>query len=86
MGPVGCFGQIESIKRQSLINFDSTFISISKNTDIGPRIWIEEVLTKIKYYLCDEKDHPELLLRCWAKLWANQIVQNQNICLTGGLR
>lgn len=48
-----------------------SFISTCKNAGIEPRIWMEDVLTKIPYYLRDGKDLSELLPRRWAELGTN---------------
>ena len=50
-----------------------SLISTCKNAGIEPRIWMEDVLTKIPYYLRDGKDLSELLPRQWAKLGTNRI-------------
>ena len=50
-----------------------SLISTCKNAGIEPRIWMEDVLTKIPYYLRDGKDLSELLPRRWAKLGTNRI-------------
>ena len=49
-----------------------SLISTCKNAGIEPRIWMEDVLTKIPYYLRDGKDLSELLPRQWAKLGTNR--------------
>ena len=49
-----------------------SLISTCKNVGIEPRIWMEDVLTKIPYYLRDGKDLSELLPRRWAKLGTNR--------------
>ena len=49
-----------------------SFISTCKNAGIEPRIWMEDVLTKIPYYLRDGKDLSELLPRRWAELGTNR--------------
>ncbi|MCQ2171278.1 MAG: transposase domain-containing protein [Bacteroidales bacterium] len=43
-----------------------------KDAGIEPRIWMEDVLTKIPYYLRDGKDLSELLPRRWAELGTNR--------------
>ena len=53
-----------------------SLISTCKNAGIEPRIWMEDVLTKIPYYLRDGKDLSELLPRQWAKLETNRIDSN----------
>ena len=60
-----------------------SLISTCKNAGIEPRIWMEDVLTKIPYYLRDGKDLSELLPRQWAKLGTNRndsdsLVPNRN--------
>ena len=50
-----------------------SLISTCKNAGIEPRIWMEDVLTKIPYYLRDGKDLSELLPRQWTKLGTNRI-------------
>ena len=49
-----------------------SLISTCKNAGIEPRIWMEDVLTKIPYYLRDGKDLSELLPRRWAELGTNR--------------
>lgn len=44
-----------------------SLIGTCKNTGIEPRIWMEDVLTKIPYYLRDGKDLADLLPRKWAE-------------------
>jgi transposase len=43
-----------------------SLISTCKNAGIEPRIWMEDVLRKIPYYLRDGRDLAELLPRIWA--------------------
>lgn len=49
-----------------------SLISTCKNVGIEPRAWMEDVLTKIPYYLRDGRDLSELLPRTWAKLGTNR--------------
>ena len=53
-----------------------SLISTCKNAGIEPRIWMEDVLTKIPDYRRDGKDLSELLPRQWAKLETNRIDSN----------
>ncbi|MBQ0088102.1 MAG: transposase [Prevotellaceae bacterium] len=44
-----------------------SLIGTCKNAGVDPRIWMEDVLKKIPYYLRDNLDLKELLPREWAK-------------------
>lgn len=44
-----------------------SLIATCKSAEVDPRIWMEDVLTKITYYERDKKDMTELLPRNWAK-------------------
>ena len=44
-----------------------SLIGTCKNAGVDPRLWIEDVLKKIPYYLRDDLDLKELLPREWAK-------------------
>ena len=55
-----------------------SLISTCKNAGIEPRTWMEDVLTKIPYYLRDGKDLSELLPRHWAKLGNNRTDSDTN--------
>ena len=55
-----------------------SLISTCKNAGIEPRIWMEDVLRKIPYYLRDGKDLSELLPRHWAKLGTNRTDSDTN--------
>ena len=55
-----------------------SLISTCKNAGIEPRIWMEDVLRKIPYYLRDGKDLSELLPRHWAKLGTNHTDSDTN--------
>lgn len=55
-----------------------SLISTCKNAGIEPRIWMEDVLRKIPYYLRDGTDLSELLPRHWAKLGTNRTDSDTN--------
>ena len=44
-----------------------SLIATCKSAEVDPRIWMEDVLSKIPYYERDEKNMEELLPRNWAK-------------------
>lgn len=44
-----------------------SLIATCKSAEVDPRIWMEDVLSKISYYERDEKNMKELLPRNWAK-------------------
>jgi len=54
-----------------------SLIGTCKAAGIEPREWLEDVLTKIPYYLRDDRDMTELLPRTWANLAStgNELLQ-----------
>lgn len=44
-----------------------SLIATCKSAEVDPRIWMEDVLSKIPYYERDEKNMEELLPRNWTK-------------------
>lgn len=44
-----------------------SLIATCKSAEVDPRVWMEDVLSKIPYYERDKKDMTELLPRNWAK-------------------
>lgn len=44
-----------------------SLIASCKSAEVDPRIWLEDVLSKIPYNERDKKDMTELLPRNWAK-------------------
>lgn len=44
-----------------------SLIATCKSAEVDPRIWMEDVLSKIPYYERDEKNMEELLPRYWTK-------------------
>ncbi len=44
-----------------------SLIATCKSAEVDPRIWMEDVLSKIPYNERDKKDMTELLPRNWAK-------------------
>ncbi|WP_416339208.1 transposase domain-containing protein [Phocaeicola vulgatus] len=44
-----------------------SLIASCKSAEVDPRIWLEDVLSKIPYNERDKKDMAELLPRNWAK-------------------
>ena len=44
-----------------------SLIATCKSAEVDPRIWMEDVLSKIPYYERDEKNMEGLLPRNWAK-------------------
>ena len=51
-----------------------SLIGTCKNAGIEPRVWMEDVLKQIPYYLREDRDLAELLPRAWAL--RNQLRQN----------
>ena len=48
-----------------------SLIATCKSAEVDPRIWMEDVLSKIPYYERDDKNMEELLPRNWAKSHQN---------------
>lgn len=44
-----------------------SLIATCKSAEVDPRVWMEDVMSKIPYYERDKKDMTELLPRNWAK-------------------